>query len=468
MAPMLQVAALAMVAVVAGANAGAVRRVDWNSLGLHPRQLASTFAKYSEPVVIDNGPLSASGALSKWTPRYWVENAAPDRDVVVKNASRRVFSWGCCPQYRMSIPKLFERASRADLYSGDDDDDRREYVYFTGSLEECGAPFKNDFMTSLFEVNEVSGGDRDDSQRMHMTNVWVGSRGATTPLHHDYLHNFFVQINGVKRFTMFSPADFHSLYLFPKYHFLHRNVQLDIDNATVDDFPLSVSARDRRVVDLHPGQILYLPPLWFHQVEAASASISLNVWSQSKAINRLNKVFSIGIPLERQWDSATASLRIGHLLSLILRRVIGETHAIRFLLNNIESRYRRLHEGMDSAQYYSSSAERIQFDKIERQIDAESPPFLPKGEPGDLRAACGPESSPLPATVNERLQFTSSEIANAIFDAGAPADVVPVFLSNYVEDVAAQLVGPDRVFDLLYHCVLPRLVGAGASDRTEL
>lgn len=30
---MLQVAALAMVAVVAGANAGAVRRVDWNSLG---------------------------------------------------------------------------------------------------------------------------------------------------------------------------------------------------------------------------------------------------------------------------------------------------------------------------------------------------------------------------------------------------------------------------------------------------
>ena len=42
------------------------------------------------------------------------------------------------------------------------------------------------------------------------------------------MHNFFIQIYGAKRFYLYPPFSWRSLYLFPKFHLQHRNCQVDI------------------------------------------------------------------------------------------------------------------------------------------------------------------------------------------------------------------------------------------------
>lgn len=46
---------------------------------------------------------------------------------------------------------------------------------------------------------------------------------------------------------------------------------------------------------------LYLPPFWFHQVTAGSASMSLNVWSQDTAAEAAEAIFKEAVPDETEW-----------------------------------------------------------------------------------------------------------------------------------------------------------------------
>jgi hypothetical protein len=46
----------------------------------------------------------------------------------------------------------------------------------------------------------------------------VGSAGATTPFHYDEMHNYFAQISGQKRFRLYPPSAWRSMYQFPRFH----------------------------------------------------------------------------------------------------------------------------------------------------------------------------------------------------------------------------------------------------------
>ena len=80
------------------------------------------------------------------------------------------------------------------------------------------------------------------------------------------------------------------LQLYPKYHQYHRNVRADIESNT--------PRRPGRVdVELNPGDVLYLPPLWFHQVQALTdTSISTNVWSASRWIRDVMTIWNEDVP----------------------------------------------------------------------------------------------------------------------------------------------------------------------------
>lgn len=132
--------------------------------------------------------------------------------------------------------------------------------------------------------------------------VWFSQGGCVTQAHVDFEENLLLQVQGHKRVTLYPPSDADALHLYPLVHPGWKQVQPDIagvsmlrqrnTNNTYSAFPLlkrllgnsnssSKGKGPRFVVTLAPGDLLYLPQLWFHQMEvphSTPASLSYNVW----------------------------------------------------------------------------------------------------------------------------------------------------------------------------------------------
>lgn len=101
---------------------------------------------------------------------------------------------------------------------------------------------------------------------------------SRTYLHFDEIHNIFVQIRGKKRFLLFSPNDYRSFY--PP---LEDNgcspawSKVNPDNSKRELFP-KFPWQEKIEVILEAGEILYIPPFWWHYVTALNENISLTFW----------------------------------------------------------------------------------------------------------------------------------------------------------------------------------------------
>lgn len=106
--------------------------------------------------------------------------------------------------------------------------------------------------------------------------VWVGSPGAVTPLHHDAWPGLLFQIHGRKRVVMYRPVDRTNLSFRLPLRGAGRWSDLPgrSGDASPTDFP-RLQRADRYVGELRPGDALYIPPFWAHEMEAAEANISV-------------------------------------------------------------------------------------------------------------------------------------------------------------------------------------------------
>ena len=55
------------------------------------------------------------------------------------------------------------------------------------------------------------------------------------------------------------------------------------------------------VIDVYPGEVIYLPPYWFHNVITMEPSLSLNIWSDSNDYLLMEEILSSPIPFEAEW-----------------------------------------------------------------------------------------------------------------------------------------------------------------------
>ncbi|KAL1519642.1 hypothetical protein AB1Y20_023153 [Prymnesium parvum] len=115
--------------------------------------------------------------------------------------------------------------------------------------------------------------------------LFVGSAtvGARSILHFDQYDNLFLQIAGEKRFRIFDPDQTGCLYPYPIHHPFDTRSQVDLDDpASLDRFPRLSEARGSEVI-LRPGQTLFLPAYWWHEVTSLEPSdsglnVSVNFW----------------------------------------------------------------------------------------------------------------------------------------------------------------------------------------------
>lgn len=111
--------------------------------------------------------------------------------------------------------------------------------------------------------------------------LWVGNR-VTTPAHFDASHNLAVAACGRRRFTLFPVEQVANLYIGPL-DFAPTGAAITMarpDAPDFDRFPRLREALDHALVaELEPGDALYLPPLWWHQVESLEPLNALvNYW----------------------------------------------------------------------------------------------------------------------------------------------------------------------------------------------
>ncbi|HEV6964925.1 cupin-like domain-containing protein [Roseateles sp.] len=118
--------------------------------------------------------------------------------------------------------------------------------------------------------------------------IWTGNR-ATVPAHFDDSHNVACVAAGRRRFTLLPPQCAPRLYLAAPDHAptpAPMSVVPDLLQADPACFPLLAEALEQALVaELEPGDAIYIPPLWFHQVEALAPHLNvlMNYWWRPEA-----------------------------------------------------------------------------------------------------------------------------------------------------------------------------------------
>ena len=100
---------------------------------------------------------------------------------------------------------------------------------------------------------------------------------SSSPLHFDDVHNIFAQIRGKKRFLLFPPTNYLSFYPPLESDYSPTCSRVDADQPNLELFPKFPLDKKIEVI-LNSGEILYLPPFWWHHVTALDENISLAFW----------------------------------------------------------------------------------------------------------------------------------------------------------------------------------------------
>lgn len=111
--------------------------------------------------------------------------------------------------------------------------------------------------------------------------IWIGTDSVVST-HYDTDFNIACVISGTRRFTLFPPDQIANLYPGPIEHNM-AGPQVSLPNPENPDlarFPKYETAmKFGRQAELHPGDAIYIPPLWWHHVRAKGAlNVLMNYW----------------------------------------------------------------------------------------------------------------------------------------------------------------------------------------------
>ncbi len=86
------------------------------------------------------------------------------------------------------------------------------------------------------------------------------------------MDNMLIQVKGVKKIIFFAPSDIDYLYMRGD-----KSEIIDVENTDLIEYPLFVNAQ-KYETDLMPGDVVFIPALWLHNVVCKTFSIGVNVF----------------------------------------------------------------------------------------------------------------------------------------------------------------------------------------------
>ena len=114
-----------------------------------------------------------------------------------------------------------------------------------------------------------------------LVSIWLGNRSRIAA-HFDQPDNIACCASGHRRFIFFPPQEIVNLYPGPM-HFTPAGQiisMVDFEEPDYERFPKFRKALEKaQVADLHPGDAVYVPSMWWHHVEGLEIlNILINYW----------------------------------------------------------------------------------------------------------------------------------------------------------------------------------------------
>ena len=126
------------------------------------------------------------------------------------------------------------------------------------------------------EQNDLAWADRQS-----LVSFWLGNRSVVSA-HYDFPDNLACVVAGQRRFILFPPEQVRNLYVGP----IDRTPSgqaislVDFNHIDHERFPLFEQALESALwCDCEPGDVLFIPGMWWHHVEAkADFNMLVNYW----------------------------------------------------------------------------------------------------------------------------------------------------------------------------------------------
>lgn len=277
--------------------------------------------------------------------------------------------------------------------------------------------------------------DADDDSIWAPT-VWLSHPGVVAQTHYDTQHNFFTQILGVKRVTLFPPRQ--EVYLYPNIHRSFRQSQARLERGgDALLFPELVSAETALQVDLHPGQTLYIPPNWFHRVESLTLALSISVPSPASDEAKFSEAYWHLLPIGAFRDPLHKQVAVTTYLKLL----IGSVSIGRSFEEFVQRLYRHRYRPLQSQQH---------------------PDDLKASSSSNAKAFRCASSELSEAAIESFMQdhmanFTlaAKQVSSVIDSCDASPAVKEIFCGDYTEQLVRWAVGPAYVGLFLNTCIQP-------------
>ncbi|XP_058071308.1 lysine-specific demethylase JMJ30 [Magnolia sinica] len=211
------------------------------------------------PVIISDC-MSHWPARTKWKDTEYLKRVAGDRTVPVEVGKNYLYpEW---KQELIAFSQFLERIQSTDCCSA-----APTYLAQHPLFDQIQELRKDIFVPDYC----CAGGGE-----LQSLNAWFGPAGTITPLHHDPHHNLFAQVVGRKYIRLYPASITEDLYPYTE-SMLSNSSQVDLDSPNKKEFP---KAQDLDFMDciLEEGEMLYIPPKWWHYVKSLTPSFSVSFW----------------------------------------------------------------------------------------------------------------------------------------------------------------------------------------------
>ena len=154
-------------------------------------------------------------------------------------------------------------------------DEARPPSFYVGSTD------VDTWLPGLRAENDLALGHAMFAHAPPLVAIWIGNR-TMAAAHYDMSSNLACNMVGRRRFTLFPPEQVHNLYPGPHEPTPGGQVVSMVDPRAPDPelYPRYAEALAAALVaELEPGDVLYYPALWWHQVEALDGfNVMINYW----------------------------------------------------------------------------------------------------------------------------------------------------------------------------------------------